>query len=330
MTLLLFLMVAAMAEQGAARRRAAASAAAGAQAHTGANEEVAPTLTPVTQGQVLGAIMDAWQNATGQQADWGGIVILASQAAEETAGFAKLYDYNLGNITHAPGDGYDYNHRPEVPVASMVFRVYPDLESGAADLVEWAIKHGAEDAIQNGDLSGYMNALRAGCYLGCIGNETPTGVVSQSDYDAYEASIEAWMNRLENVVPEAPPVNVGQAIGIGTAVLGLAAVGALIYAATRKEKRAVAAAAARKIQVEAVPVQPPVQASGASTAAPQAPSPGAPTAPAPVPAPGAVPVGAAPSAARALLEVSRPLFDDSGDEPSDDSGADEGYDGAEA
>lgn len=261
MHLFVFLIVAAIAEQAASRKRAAALAAP--PDHTGGSSEVPPTLTPVTQGQVLGAIQQAWRNVTGEDAEWDGIVILAAQAAEETAGFAKLYGYNLGNITHSPGDGYDYNHRPEVPVASMVFRVYPDLESGATDLVEWAIRHGAQDAIQNGDLPSYMNALQAGCYLGCVGNETPTGTVTQGNYDQYQASIQAWMSRLENVAPETPPMPVGQAIGTGVAVLGIAAVGVMLWASLRRD----ALAKARKVDVHATPVPTPGTAPGAAPGA---------------------------------------------------------------
>jgi len=229
-SLLLVLMIAAIAEQAGARKRAAAALAAG----SAPSQEVPATLTPESAGAVLGALQQAWVNVTGQASDHEGLLILAAQGAMETANFAKLYDFNLGNIMHTAGDGYDYNHRPEVPQASMIYRVYSSLLEGAEDLVRWAIHHGAGDALQNGDLSGYMNALRAGCYLGCIGNEVPGGsVVSQSDYDTYEGGIQSYVNRFASVKPIAPPSPFAlPPIGWGGAIAAVAVLGGVAYVAT--------------------------------------------------------------------------------------------------
>jgi len=271
-SLLLILMLAAIAEQAGSRRRAAASLAAA----TAPSAEVPATLTPESAGAVLGALEQAWVNVTGQASDWSGILILAAQGAMETSNFAKLYDYNLGNIMHTAGDGYDYNHRPEVPQASMIYRVYDSLLEGAEDLVRWAIHHGAGDALQSGDVDGYMNALRAGCYLGCIGGQVPGGsVVSQSDYDTYQGGIESYMNRFSSVTPILPPSP--SPLGWGAAIAGVAVLGGLAYVATHVKDGKVELPffnriAARKTASNPAPT---ASAPGLLPAAPPAPAPAA-------------------------------------------------------
>jgi hypothetical protein len=265
MTLIFLLMLTAIAEQAQSRKKAAAAAAQAGQALP-EPRLVSARLTPTSAAEVLGALTQAWTEATGQSADPDGILILAAHAAMETGNFARLYDYNLGNLRFAPGgggdllrtasDGYDFAHfahHPNVPQVSMMYRVYPDLASGAQALIDWAYHHGAAQAVASGDLPGFMNALRAGCYLGCVGSQIQgtRSLVSQSDYDTYERALSSYMARFSTIAPQAPEpshasgaaarAHAGQAAAepsfggwaVAGAVLGaLGAIGGLAYIAS--------------------------------------------------------------------------------------------------
>jgi hypothetical protein len=165
------------------------------------SQQVAAQLTPYDVATIAGAFVAAYTKLRGpppSQASW---LMPLAQAGLETAKFAKLFNNNVGNMTHVPGDGYDFMQ--EYP-GSLQFRVYPDLQSGVDDMMRWLNSHGALNAADRDDLDGYTAALKSGCYVGC----------GWAGYPAYEAGIGGLMRAFAGVAPAAP-----SAMSTGTALL---------------------------------------------------------------------------------------------------------------
>jgi hypothetical protein len=162
--------------------------------------ESPPVKTPLSAPAVMGALQTAWTQLVGSAPTKNALAMMAAQSAVETAAWAVCYDYNLGNITHITGDGFSWNHRPEVTDPNMRYRSYPNLLSGATDFVRWILKHGNAQAAMSGDVQSYGQALINGCYLGC--NPDPTTASN------YINGISTWYHKLLpiNVAPVAVPV----------------------------------------------------------------------------------------------------------------------------
>lgn len=161
--------------------------------------QVANTKTPLTYGQALGALLAA---GCPQSA----LPMVAAQSAVETAAWRSMVQWNMGNVTPSAAQlaaGIDWMTQG---VPGMKYIAYPDAVAGAKGMLGWLSSHGLLAYATANDLTGYMNALRAGCYLGCIGLVDGTGhTVSQTDYDNYRAGIATWMAKLSGVAPVAPP-----------------------------------------------------------------------------------------------------------------------------
>lgn len=184
--------------------------------------QVPAVKTPSSRGEVLGAIAQAWRNVTSTEPTTLGVLMLAAQSDLETGSFDVLYNYNLGNLTHATGDGFPWVKRPEV-TAAIRFRSYPTLLAGAEDLIRWVQKHNLLSQVAAGDLDGYVAGLKVGCYLGCVGQGNPP--VTDSAYADYNAGIVARARLFQNIEP-VPPPSPGPptwALALGAAVLLLGA-----------------------------------------------------------------------------------------------------------
>jgi hypothetical protein len=177
--------------------------------------EVAKELTQSSPAVTAGAMIAAYVALTGHApvsaTSW---MMPLAQWAVETANGAQMYGWNAGNITHVPGDGYDYN------VRGLEFRVYRNLLAGCMDMLRWLQKHGALARADAGDLQGYVAALEAGCYVGC----------GWGGYPSYEAGIANYMKRFTGLVPVgyAQPMQAGTAIAFGIAIIGLGVGTALV------------------------------------------------------------------------------------------------------
>lgn len=154
--------------------------------------QVAAVNTPVTPGQVLGAILATGVSDTASR-------ILLAQSAFETGGWkGGLWSYNLGNITTASGD-YQI-----LPGNALHFKAYGNLEDGAADYVAFLARRGLVTIADTGDLTAYVQRLKETNYAGA-----DTG----STYATYQAGMASWMNRLANVQPEGGSLLAGFVIG---------------------------------------------------------------------------------------------------------------------
>jgi hypothetical protein len=164
--------------------------------------QVATVKTVLTPAQALGALAIVLPSISRT-----GLNLIAAQSATETASWKSMHNWNMGNVTPTAQQVAAGVPWMDQGIRGMKYIAFPDPVSGSRAMVGWLQYHGLLGFAQNGDLDGYMSALRAGCYLGCIGKTDPTGhTVSQTDYDNYRANISGLMSQLSSVTPVAPPV----------------------------------------------------------------------------------------------------------------------------
>lgn len=103
------------------------------------SKEVPRVRTPVSLDQYVAACRACWPDEMGGPAPYPAVAILWAQYMVETGG-AACWNWNLGNVKHVDGDGYDWFDLPgawEVVGGKRVdlpaghpgrrFRAYPDL-----------------------------------------------------------------------------------------------------------------------------------------------------------------------------------------------------------
>lgn len=172
--------------------------------------QVASVLTPATAGQVIGALMAAGLSRTAAN-------IAAAQSADETASWTAMHNWNVGNVTVGSTSSADWMLQGSNPIH---FASYGSLLDGAKAMVNWLQ---TRNVPLTGDITAYVNALRTGCYLGCIGNTDATGhTVSQTDYTNYQAAIQRFLPAMEAATPIAPPwsLTTWLVVGTSTGIIG--------------------------------------------------------------------------------------------------------------
>ena len=130
--------------------------------------------TPTTAADVMAAL----RNAGCPDA---AVKMVAAQSAFETAGWAGLWEWNLGNIVQ-PDVTKPYVMQPG---NDLPFQAYPNLAQGAAAYVDLLTRRGVIQYASSGDLAGYVGALKKAGYAGPGAN-----------YDAYQQGMALWMTRL--------------------------------------------------------------------------------------------------------------------------------------
>jgi hypothetical protein len=133
--------------------------------------------TPVHPSDVLAALRDAGVPEAA-------VRMVAAQSAFETAYWTGLWEYNLGNIVQPD------TSKPFVmqPGNSLPFRTYATLAAGAVDYVALLTRLGVIQHASEGDLDGYVAALKAAGYAG-----------PDANYDAYKAGMARYMTQLASV-----------------------------------------------------------------------------------------------------------------------------------
>ena len=96
--------------------------------------QVASTLTPLSYGQALGALLAA---GCPQSA----LLMVGAQSAVETAGWKSMHGWNFGNITPTSTQAANGPWMTQ-GLQGMKFIVYPDAVSGARGMLRWLSTHG--------------------------------------------------------------------------------------------------------------------------------------------------------------------------------------------
>lgn len=147
-----------------------------------AAREVEPTRTPVTRTEIRAALARAHQEMTGHAATPALLDTLTAQASLETAGGAKMYNYNFGGIKGQGPSGLTAKCRTfEVEGGKQVhirdgFRAYTSLDEGAKDylgLMRGQFKSALAKA-ETGDVRGFAHELHEAHYY----------TASEADYAA--------------------------------------------------------------------------------------------------------------------------------------------------
>jgi hypothetical protein len=140
--------------------------------------------TEVTEPQMAQAMIEAWKSLFGNQPSKEQIAILMSQNALETGHRAKMWNYNIGNITTGPkwtGDYWEgldwlYEYLPpdqtgftprQKKTIKLQYRAYPTLLAGALDYLK-VISSGryakAWESILHPNVEAYSKALKQSGY----------------------------------------------------------------------------------------------------------------------------------------------------------------------
>ena len=193
--------------------------------------QVATVKTVLTYGQALGSLLLAGCPPPA-------LHMVAAQSAVETAAWKSMHNWNFGNVTPSPAQvavGIPWMNQG---LSAMKFISFSDPISGAKAMMGWIQSRGLLSYAEQGDLSGYVGRLQAGCYLGCVGNTDPVrGVaISQQDYDNYRAGISSWMAKLSSVTPVPPPFVSSPKLDVLLAVGAAATVAGVLFASRLRER----------------------------------------------------------------------------------------------
>jgi hypothetical protein len=147
------------------------------------DQELTRTSTPVSEPEMVRALSDAAQQLYGVQLSKPQMALLIAQNNLETGHRKAMYNFNIGNITHAPGDGFDYyvgldhirNKQGEWVPINLKFRSYPNLLSATKDYIKFLNRHGGGSiwqSILNQDPVGFSKALKRSGYYGADEGDT--------------------------------------------------------------------------------------------------------------------------------------------------------------
>ncbi|MDB4943519.1 MAG: hypothetical protein JWP97_3053 [Labilithrix sp.] len=137
-----------------------------------AAREVEPRRTPVTQGDIRGALARAHVKVTGRTASGATLDVLTAQASLETASGGRMYNYNFGGIKGSGPSGETAKLRTkevlngqEVEIRDG-FRAYQSLDDGAADYVRLMKDRfpAAMAQAERGDTDAFAHALKKSGY----------------------------------------------------------------------------------------------------------------------------------------------------------------------
>ncbi len=134
--------------------------------------EVAPRLTPVSQGQLRDAIARAHKKLTGRAPSPRTLDVLTAHASLETASGARMYNFNFGGIKgHGPtGETARCKTREVIDGKEVTirdgFRAYRTIDEGAADYMSLMRDRfpGAMEQASRGDVDGFARALKRSRY----------------------------------------------------------------------------------------------------------------------------------------------------------------------
>ncbi len=162
------------------------------------NQQVTKKNTPITEAQISRALMDAARELFGVQLTKPQLALLVAQNNLETGNRKYMWNWNVGNITHVAGDGFDYWSgldwlydampdasgitREQKKTIKLQYRAYPDLETGAKDYLK-LLKGKANGAIWKkileADPAGFSKELKKNRYYTAHEEDYTKGIVGQ-------------------------------------------------------------------------------------------------------------------------------------------------------
>ena len=161
-----------------------------------ADQQVPQQTTPVSEADVVSAFINVANQLWGITLTKPQLSLIVAQNNLETDNRKAMHNYNIGNITHVPGDGFDYYLGGDktrdaqgnwVPT-HLKFRSYDTLEDGAKDYLKNLHARGGGavwQSILQADPAAFAQSLKKTHYY-------------EADESQYEAGIKAHMNAFNN------------------------------------------------------------------------------------------------------------------------------------
>lgn len=180
-----------------------------------ADQLVPTTRTTPTMTQYAHALLLQWEDCTKAAA-----AVLWAQFALETGAGAYCWCWNLGNVKHVKGDGFDYmalkgvweiinGKRVELAPTDpgSWFRVYPDLDTAMAQHFDFLKKHYAAGwaEVVAGDVPAFAHALRVHGYYTASEASYAAGMQGHFNNFLKATAFENAQAAIEAEHPHAPP-----------------------------------------------------------------------------------------------------------------------------
>jgi hypothetical protein len=175
-------------------------------------KQVARQATPVSAQDLANALATIWPVVIGGAAPAGAITVLLAQSAFETGAWKACWNWNLGNVKHTPGDGFDWfvmtaseGEGANQTMVSSAFRAYPSLQAGAKAYLAILRQRfsSAWSYVLDGDTDGFVQALKDQNYF--------TGNLEQ-----YQAGVTRYWNQFQNILPTVQQLESGAKFGVGS------------------------------------------------------------------------------------------------------------------
>jgi hypothetical protein len=174
-------------------------------------EKLVPTApTKITVGELYAAVRRIWaESIQGVPATRQALVLILAHSALETGYWHAMWNWNLGNAKHVPGDGYDFfairhyevvhGQRVWIDPPHDPFIAFATLDEGASYYLStlrgrW---RGAWPSLLDGDVAGFCHALKIAGYY----------TAPESDY---EAGVFRAMHLLDSSIPPDTVPDVGE------------------------------------------------------------------------------------------------------------------------
>ncbi len=157
------------------------------------NQKVERKQTPVNETEMTKAVIQAFTDMVGKAPTKDQVALLIAQNNLETGSRKDMYNWNVGNITHVDGDGFDYwegkdwhyikapgslKEQKQYYVAK--FRAYPDLKSGVKDYLSFLKRRtGVRNKILEADPIGFSKELKKSKYYTAHEEDYTRGIVSK-------------------------------------------------------------------------------------------------------------------------------------------------------
>lgn len=177
-----------------------------------ADQRVEQITTPVSEAELTRALLDAVKELYGINLSKSQVAILVAQNNLETDHRKSMHNFNIGNITHVKGDGWDYfaggdrtrdangNWKP----TTLSFRAYPNLATAAKDYVKNIHNRNGGRSwqkIMEEDIPGFSSELKKSKYYEADEKDYTNALLAKSkafkNQNSYEKANDVKTNDLK-------------------------------------------------------------------------------------------------------------------------------------